>query len=43
LVANTQEVFVTGNHFLWVLLVASLSRVKPAPAQSAETSSTPST
>jgi O-antigen ligase len=43
LVANTQEVFVTGNHFLWVLLVASLSSVKPAPAQSAETSSTPST
>jgi O-antigen ligase len=43
LVANSQEVFITGNHFLWVLLVASLSRVKPAPVQSAETSSTPST
>ena len=43
LVANSQEVFITGNHFLWVLLVASLSRVKPAPVQSAETSSNPST
>jgi O-antigen ligase len=43
LVANSQEVFITGNHFLWVLLVASISRVKPAPVQSAETSSTPST
>lgn len=28
LVANSQEVFITGNHFLWVLLVASFSRVK---------------
>jgi len=43
LVANSQEVFITGNHFLWVLLVASISRVKPAPLQLAETSSTPST
>ena len=43
LAANSQEVFITGNHFLWVLLVASLSRVKPAPLQSVETSSTPST
>jgi O-antigen ligase len=43
LVANSQEVFITGNHFLWVLLVASISRVKPAPLQLTETSSTPST
>lgn len=43
LVANSQEVFIIGNHFLWVLLVASLSRVKSVPVQSAETSSTPST
>ena len=28
LLASTQEVFVIGNHFLWVLLVASLSAAK---------------